>query len=85
VAHNVGACAAGLDLCVGIEQPCGDLGGACFQTTGKASFCGDQGGQCVVCARDADCVALGFGAGAACLVCDLPCPDTGTACTRAAA
>jgi hypothetical protein len=39
-------------------------------TTGQASFCGNQdGGVCQPCTKDQDCVARGFGQGAACVVC----------------
>jgi hypothetical protein len=85
VAHNVGECQADQDVCRGIGAACGD-GGACFRTTGNASFCGD-GGQCVACQKDADCEAMGFLAGAACVDCAEDCQDIsgGTACFRAGA
>ncbi|MGH2616808.1 MAG: hypothetical protein ACRDJC_16355 [Thermomicrobiales bacterium] len=71
VAHNVGGCTIGQDVCLGVASTCGTVeGSSCFRTTGKASFCGvrDQS-DCVDCTKDTDCEAA-FGQGAACLVCD---------------
>jgi hypothetical protein len=87
VAHNTGGCSTGLSACAGVEAPCGEAGGVCFQTTGKGAFCSvATAGSCQICRTDADCAALGFGAGSACLVCEALCGDTGgTACSPPAA
>lgn len=86
VAHNVGPCQDAFDICAGVAVPCsvGDLGG-CFKTTGNAPFCGAGDTPCVPCKRDTDCVALGFGVGAACVVCNFLCAaeSGGTMCIAA--
>jgi hypothetical protein len=74
--HNVGTCQTGFDLCQGVIAPCAN-GGACFTTTGNSPFCAGGSGICTACTRDSDCVAAGFGAFAACVVCTSECPDTG--------
>ncbi len=82
-AHNVGSCRANQDNCVASTGPCGTEG-ACFRTTGNASFCGGNG-VCLACKKDTECEALGFGVGAACAVC-IECQATGgTGCSPAAA
>lgn len=80
-AHDTGGCQVNQDTCLLVEAPsCGQPGANCFLTTGKGSFCGfDILSDCVVCARDADCQAFGFGPGAACVVCG-DCNETGTLC-----
>jgi hypothetical protein len=86
VAHNVLGCQAGQDQCAGNSAPCGSGPmGFCYRTTGNAGYCGEAGG-CLDCQTDADCVAHGgFGAGAACVVCQDECALTGgTACFAAA-
>jgi hypothetical protein len=83
-AHNVQECQDDQDACLMLATPCG-AEGACFRTTGKASFCGTGDGECTVCTRDSDCEA-GFGPGAACAICASDCGSTGTtACIPAAA
>jgi hypothetical protein len=92
-AHNTGGCTAGQDFCTGPDVPCG-TGGACYRTTGDASFCALNGGTappsstCTVCTTDASCETQGFGPGAACLVC-ASCTavsgNSGTACAGPAA
>lgn len=86
VAHNVGPCQDAFDVCAGVAVPCsaGDQGG-CFKTTGNAPFCGAGDTPCLPCKRDSDCVALGFGFGAACVVCNLLCATVsgGTMCIAA--
>jgi hypothetical protein len=79
VAHNEGGCQADADGCLEISPACG-TGGACYRTTGQASFCGiDGAGACIDCSTDADCETLGFAAGAACVVCT-SCNVSATAC-----
>jgi hypothetical protein len=87
IAHNTGACSFGQDSCGGGVFPCGLPGGNCLVTTGNASFCGVQAkGACLDCKKDADCVALGYGQGAACCVCNDCSPlGVGTGCSLAAA
>jgi hypothetical protein len=83
IAHDVGGCQAGQDVCVGDAVLCPNAStGTCFRTTGNASFCGLKG-DCVACRKDADCVAE-FGEGAACVPCGNSCIDTVTACVPAA-
>jgi hypothetical protein len=82
VAHNVGICQAGQDFCLGVEVKCSDEG-ECLTTTGNGSFCGDAA-LCQVCQKDTDCEALGFGEGAACVVCGDCLLTGGTACALAA-
>jgi hypothetical protein len=82
-AHNVGSCQAGKDSC-DVGNSCG-VGASCYQTTGNASFCGSLAGiACQSCTEDADCVALGHGAAAACIVCALCAVSGNTACVPAA-
>ena len=86
VAHNVGPCQDAFDVCAGVPVPCslGDLGG-CLKTTGNAPFCAIGDTPCTPCQRDSDCVALGFGIGAACVVCNFLCATEsgGTICASA--
>ena len=81
--HDASTCQPGFDVCLGVIAQCSN-GGACFTTTGSAPFCAGGTGECTVCSRDADCVAAGFGALAACVVCNSGCPQTGgTVCFAA--
>jgi hypothetical protein len=84
VAHDEAECTTGQDTCSdasnGVAVPCGFRGrGACFQTTGNAGFCGRiEGGnpprfRCEECTKDSECVALGYGADSACVVCETDC------------
>ncbi len=81
VAHDEGGCTAGQDTCdTGRQVACGFRGrGACFQTTGNASFCGRIEGvaapslTCTDCTTDWDCEDAGYGRGAACVVCESEC------------
>jgi hypothetical protein len=75
VAHDAGICLLEPGVCAETYTGCGPLG-VCGLTTGKACFCAAINGLCSVCQKDADCVALGWGLGAACLVTD-GCPETG--------
>jgi hypothetical protein len=88
VAHNTGPCQDTFDVCLGVAVPCSvnDLGG-CMKTTGNAPFCAVGSTPCVPCKRDSDCVALGFGFGAACVVCNFLCATEsgGTICASAGA
>ena len=91
VAHDEDICTTGQDTCAsGLAVACGFRSrGACFQTTGNAGFCGRiEGGippsfRCEVCTRDDDCIALGYGADSACVVCETECRfrnENATAC-----
>ena len=95
VAHDQGSCTGTQDTCdTGIRVPCGSgSSGGCLQTTGRANFCGQiQNGEsppriaCRDCEKDTDCVTLGFGRDAACVVCDSRCEfenSKATACVGA--
>ncbi|MCA9879990.1 MAG: hypothetical protein KC442_19480 [Thermomicrobiales bacterium] len=86
VAHNVGPCQDAFDVCAGVAVPCSlNNQGGCFKTTGNAPFCAAGNSDCTPCKRDADCVALGFGFGAACVVCNVLCATEsgGTVCYAA--
>jgi hypothetical protein len=87
VAHNTGGCTAAEQSCgPATDVPCG-AGGFCLATTGKAGFCGRiTEAACAACRSDADCL-VGFGAGAACVVCaNGACPaSSDRACVPAAA
>ncbi|MCA9879354.1 MAG: hypothetical protein KC442_16295 [Thermomicrobiales bacterium] len=72
VAHNVGSCQDAFDVCNGVPVMCGRAA-ACFKTTGNAPFCAGGNSECRPCQRDSDCVTQGFGAGAACVVCNSEC------------
>ena len=87
--HDAGTCQRGQDTCTD-PDPDGDKCNnnadcSCIATTAGTSFCADVvGGGCADCARDADCLALGFPPGTACLVigvgrCSGHCPN-GTGC-----
>jgi hypothetical protein len=73
--HDAGLCQVDEATCAPLGTSCGPLG-VCDQTTGKACYCVSIGGNCAVCAKDADCVALGWGANAACIPSE-GCPETG--------
>ena len=89
VAHNDGGCTPERNACTAADPKvtaCG-LSGTCTITTGQASFCASTSGvsaerNCVVCNKDSDCEALGFGPGSACaLVVGAPnCEDAGGTC-----
>jgi hypothetical protein len=81
VGHDADGCQAGQDVCAGAYASCGGGGPGvgCYRTTGKASFCA-LGTACQACRNDADCEELGYGKGAACLVCPALCPVEGTLC-----
>jgi hypothetical protein len=91
VAHDQAGCTSGQDTCdTGIAVACGSRGrGGCFRTTGNASFCGQIEGprpprlNCENCTTDQDCESLGYGSGAACVVCNSECQfrnNNATAC-----
>ncbi len=75
VAHNVGGCTLDRSVCF-IPTPTVALCSTtalCMTTTGNAPFCAEnkdfnQQVNCHPCGKDTDCEALGFGAGAACVV-----------------
>jgi len=77
VAHNTGGCTPERHYCTvgGAAAHCHPTNPNmfCLVTTGNAGFCADFTGSsneanCRPCARDKDCEALGFGAGAACVI-----------------
>lgn len=81
--HDASTCQPGFDLCLGVFAICSGAG-VCTTTTGNAPFCAGGSGICTRCSRDTDCEAAGFGLGAACIVCNSECPDTGgTVCFAA--
>ena len=91
VAHDEDICTSGQDTCANNSAvACGFRGrGGCFQTTGNAGFCARIEGssppnfRCEDCITDNDCVSLGFGRNAACVVCERDCRfrnTNGTAC-----
>ena len=88
VAHNTGGCSFGQDSCF-VPIPCGVASGStCFRTTGDGSICGvGAAGTCADCKKDQDCVAAGYGPGAACVICAAVCPTSqnNTACVPAGA
>jgi hypothetical protein len=81
VAHDEGSCTTSQDTCAtGLQVACGRGNrGGCFITTGDAPFCGQITGQsppafnCIDCNRDRDCDDLGYGPGAACVICEQEC------------
>jgi hypothetical protein len=85
--HNTGGCSPAQDFCLTDPNTRCGATGICARTTGNAGFClqipADQL-NCTACKRDADCT-VGFGPGAACVVCDVACPGTRTSCAAAAA
>jgi len=74
-AHDIGTCKQGTPGACTADNPdllrCGGNSNCfCFRTTAGSNFCGDWFGGtkiCHSCASDADCVALGLPAGAACV------------------
>jgi hypothetical protein len=96
VAHDQSTCTGDQDTCFNSQAvACGFRGrGGCLQTTGNANFCGEISGgspprlRCEVCTKDKDCEALGYGQGAACVVCESECEfrnNNATACAGTAA
>lgn len=73
-------CRAGqtTDFCGGTDVVCttgSGEAGQCHTTTGGAPYCAASG-NCFECATNADCVEV-CGQGAACVQCDVGCPETG--------
>ena len=69
VGHNVGSCGAGDGTC-SESIACGPNQSRCYQTTGNAGYCGDANTCfCAACQKDADCLAMGFPPGSACVLC----------------
>jgi hypothetical protein len=75
-AHGTGTCDQGADgLCEAgdpTQTACNDGPTCvCLRTTADSQFCGDvdaaSGSDCADCQKDADCEALGFPAGSACV------------------
>jgi hypothetical protein len=77
-AHNAGDCSPQRNYCELDNPPVLSLcnlpsdTALCLVTTGSAPFCGsalgfDAAVHCQTCAKDADCVALGFPPGSACV------------------
>lgn len=90
VAHDVGSCGAGDGTC-SESIACGPNQARCYQTTGNAGYCGNANTCfCAACQKDADCLALGFPQGSACVLClgvrDGVCGgingSSGTACVK---
>lgn len=83
IAHNSGACQETQDFCLGTVAGCG-TNGVCARTTGEASFCAAiSPASCYSCRKDEDC-EVGFGPGAACVVCAAGCPGVfATSCLAA--
>lgn len=75
-AHDTGGCSAARSICdVGSFQSiCGPgaVNAHCLATTGNAGFCVDSAivspSNCRPCGKDADCEALGFPGGSACVI-----------------
>lgn len=76
-AHNAGDCTASRNRCTALDpglavcNPTSQFA-ACLVTTGSAPFCGtlfnfDATVNCQTCGKDADCLALGFPPGSACV------------------
>ena len=88
VAHNTGGCSFGQDSCF-VPIPCAGVPDSmCFRTTGEGGICAPgAAGMCADCKKDQDCVAAGFGPGAACVICAAACPTSqnNTACIAAGA
>jgi hypothetical protein len=87
-AHNTGGCSPDQDFCTTDPNTRCGATGTCARTTGNAGFClqppPEDQLNCSACKRDADCT-LGFGPGAACIVCEVACPETRTICVAPAA
>jgi hypothetical protein len=93
-AHNEGGCNSSQDTCANQATIACGRQGACYQTTGNAPFCGLRTfGQapsfaCTSCNTDQDCVNLGYGNNAACVVCPWQCQlsnsNKSTACVGSA-
>jgi hypothetical protein len=78
-AHHAGECSPRRDYCDLEQAPVNNLCNLpaetafCVVTTGEAGFCAsllgfDAAIHCQACAKDADCEALGFPPGSACVV-----------------
>jgi hypothetical protein len=76
-AHNAGACTTSRNRCNSVDpglaicNPNSQFA-ACLVTTGNAPFCGtlfnfDPAVTCQTCSKDADCLAVGFPSGSACV------------------
>jgi hypothetical protein len=91
-AHHTGTCARDQPGYCAVDNPelvlCNGEnggGGACFRTTAGSNVCSNRF-ECEDCRRDADCEALGYPSGAACvpiegdLLCANGCEETGMAC-----
>lgn len=91
-AHDTGTCAQDEPGYCAVENPelvlCNGErggGGACFRTTAGSNVCVNRF-ECEDCRRDADCEALGYPSGGACipiegeLLCADGCAETGMAC-----
>lgn len=77
VAHNAGGCTPQRSLCLTDSTTLSSCNASdtaqCLTTTGNAGFCIpygtiDQDVVCQICAKDADCLALGFPPGSACVI-----------------
>jgi hypothetical protein len=73
-AHGTGVCDQQAEgICTAVNprlSACNNAGTcACFETTAGSNFCGNQvvDRACAECKKDADCEALGFPAGSACI------------------
>jgi hypothetical protein len=89
-AHGNGTCNQTIQAFCAPDNPtislCNSADCVCVRTTAGSNFCtSTQGVQCADCTRDADCEALGFLPGSACLPwsegqCAGDCGETGMAC-----
>jgi hypothetical protein len=90
-AHDSGTCNQTIQAFCAPDNPtislCNSASCVCVRTTAGSNFCtSTQGGvQCADCSKDADCEALGFLPGSACLPwsegqCADDCGETGMAC-----
>lgn len=72
VAHNVGGCTLDRALCINPTLAACSKTAKCLVTTGKAPFCAENDfsheANCKPCGQDADCEAMGFGQGSACVL-----------------
>lgn len=89
-AHDTGTCDQTIQAFCAPDNPtislCNSASCVCVRTTAGSNFCtSTQGAQCADCTKDADCEALGFLPGSACLPwsegqCAGDCGETGMAC-----
>lgn len=85
VAHGDEGCLPSDDICRFTPVSCGPAeNGQCFLTTGGAGYCAANAPGCEPCRTDTDCEPL-FGPGAACVVCEILCPEIITMCASAGA